>query len=95
MREGVVSSLQAPDIVSGAASKKENAFMISRSLAPGDSGSPVIAIRDGKYEIVGLAQGLIREGGGAGVIGFAIKISVVKKILKANLSPEIFEKLGF
>ncbi|MFQ5691464.1 MAG: trypsin-like peptidase domain-containing protein, partial [Nitrospinota bacterium] len=57
VREGIVSSLKAPGVISNVNSIAENAFMVSNGLNPGDSGTPVVAIRDGRYELVGLSQG--------------------------------------
>ncbi|MFQ5915819.1 MAG: trypsin-like peptidase domain-containing protein [Nitrospinota bacterium] len=57
VREGIVSSLSAPAVVSKVNSVAKNAFMVSNGLNPGDSGAPVIAIRDGVYELVGISQG--------------------------------------
>ncbi|MBI2175419.1 MAG: hypothetical protein HYU35_01665 [Parcubacteria group bacterium] len=57
VREGIVSSLKVPEIVSAADVVTANAFMVSNGLNPGDSGAPVLGIRDGVYELVGLSQG--------------------------------------
>lgn len=98
VREAIVSSFYPPEIISKTGVKRENVFMISRASSPGDSGSPVVAIRDGRYEIVGLLQGFAGEKEGdkvRGVISYALKINFIKKVLQENLAPEIFEKLGF
>ncbi len=57
VREGIVSTMQAPPAIREVDADEKNAFMVSNGLNPGDSGGPVIAIRDGKFELVGLAQG--------------------------------------
>lgn len=57
VREGIVSSLKVPEVVSAADVVTANAFMVSNGLNPGDSGAPVLGIRDGVYELVGLSQG--------------------------------------
>lgn len=57
VREGIVSSLKVPKVVAAADVVIANAFMVSNGLNPGDSGAPVLGIRDGVYELVGLSQG--------------------------------------
>jgi len=57
----------------------ENAFMISNGVNPGDSGTPVIAIRDGQYELVGLSQGIFTN---AQNLSWAIKINPIINKLK-------------
>jgi S1-C subfamily serine protease len=82
VREGTVTSLMAPQQISQVDAIAENTFMISNGLIPGDSGTPVIALRDGRYEIVGLAQGVFTTNN---KLGWVIRINVVKELLKEYL----------
>lgn len=78
VREGIVSSMMAPEAIAAILPRYENAFMISNGVNPGDSGTPVIAIRDGHYELVGLSQGIFTN---AQNLSWAIKINpVIKKL---------------
>ena len=80
VREGIVSSLKAPKVVTQVNSIAENAFMVSNGLNPGDSGTPVIAIRDGRYELVGLSQGsFIRSQR----LGWVIRINTILRRIQA------------
>ena len=82
VREGIVSSLKAPRVVTEVDSIAANAFMVSNGLNPGDSGTPVIAIRDGEYELVGLSQGsFIRSQR----LGWVIRINTVLRRIKTSL----------
>tara|TARA_Y100000294_G_scaffold175129_1_gene194582 strand:- start:425 stop:1348 length:924 start_codon:yes stop_codon:yes gene_type:complete len=86
IRKGIVSALRAPREVSRVDAKNENAFMVSNGLSPGDSGTPVIAIRDGRFEMVGLSQGTFM---GTGRLGWVIRINAVRQLLKkARALPE-------
>jgi len=80
VREGIVSALRAPDEVSRIGAKGENAFMVSNGLLPGDSGTPVIAIRDGRFELVGISQGTISQGNR---LGWVIRINVIRNSLQS------------
>ncbi len=79
VREGIVSALRAPREISRVDAKGENAFMVSNGLSPGDSGTPVIAIRDGRFELVGLSQGTFV---GSGRLGWVIRINAIRYLLK-------------
>jgi len=79
VREGIVSSMMPPEAISAILPRFENAFMISNGVNPGDSGTPVIAIRDGQYELVGLSQGIFTN---AQNLSWAIKINPI--IYKLN-----------
>lgn len=79
VREGIVSALKAPRMVSRIEAKEENAFMVSNGLMPGDSGAPVIAIRDGRYELVGLCQGTFLRNTR---MGWVIRINVIRNLLR-------------
>ncbi len=87
VREGIVSSMVAPEAISAILPRFENAFMISNGVNPGDSGTPVIAIRDGKYELVGLSQGIFTN---AQNLSWAIKINPI--INKLNEREEKFSE---
>ncbi|QQG44986.1 MAG: serine protease [Candidatus Sungiibacteriota bacterium] len=78
VREGIVSGLKPPEALKDVA-QLENIFMVSNGLNPGDSGTPIIALRDGSPEIVGLAQGTVMN---SQRIGWAIKINVIKKLIR-------------
>ncbi len=78
VREGIVSSMIAPEAIAAILPRYENAFMISNGVNPGDSGTPVIAIRDGQYELVGLSQGIFTN---AQNLSWAIKINpIIRKL---------------
>ncbi len=79
VREGIVSSMIAPEAIAAILPRFENAFMISNGVNPGDSGTPVIAIRDGKYELVGLSQGIFTN---TQNLSWAIKINPIINKLK-------------
>lgn len=90
VREGIVSSRFAPEKIAEAGFAAKNAFMVSNGLNFGDSGTPLLAIRDGKYELVGLAQGTIT---GNQRLGWAIRINVIRDLLlKAPKVPDEFKK---
>ncbi len=79
VREGIVSALRAPEEVSKIDAKGNNAFMVSNGVVPGDSGTPIIAIRDGRFELVGLTQGTFLQWGR---LGWAIRINVIRSLLR-------------
>jgi len=89
VREGIVSSMMAPEAIAAILPRFENAFMISNGVNPGDSGTPVIAIRDGQYELVGLSQGIFTN---AQNLSWAIKINpIINKLnqRKGKVSEDI------
>lgn len=77
VREGIVSALSPPPDISATAPADVDAFMLSNGLVPGDSGTPVVAIRDGKLELVGISHATI----GTTRIGWAIRINSVQHLL--------------
>ena len=78
VREGIVSTVRAPERLSVITAVPANAFMVSNGLNPGDSGTPAIAIRDGQFELVGLTQGTFLTGQR---LGWVIRInSILDKI---------------
>lgn len=79
VREGIVSSMKAPEAIASILPRFESAFMISNGVNPGDSGTPVIAIRDGQYELVGLSQGVFSN---AQNLSWAVKINSIMNKLK-------------
>lgn len=91
VREGIVSALRAPKGAERFGVKVENIFMISNGLSPGDSGTPVIAIRNGEFELVGISQGVITFNNR---LGWAIRINAIRDILKKNIPEDDFKKLG-
>lgn len=86
VREGIVSSLRAPQAVSQVHSIAENAFMVSNGLNPGDSGAPVIAIRDGDYELVGLSQGSFTS---SQRLGWVIRVNTLLRRIQASLGIQL------
>ncbi|MBI2881512.1 MAG: serine protease [Candidatus Tectomicrobia bacterium] len=86
VREGIVSSLRAPQAVSQVNSVAENAFMVSNGLNPGDSGAPVIAIRDGDYELVGLSQGSFTS---SQRLGWVIRVNTILRRIQASLGIQL------
>ena len=82
VREGIVSSLKAPPVISQLNAIAENAFMVSNGLNPGDSGTPVIAIRDGEYELVGLSQGTFHA---SQRLGWVIRINKILGRVRTSL----------
>ncbi len=80
VREGIVSAMRAPPEVSAAGVNPVHGFMVSNGLMPGDSGSPIIAIRDGRFELVGISQGTVT---GNTRLSWGIRINVIRKLLEA------------
>lgn len=92
VREGIVSALRAPKVAERFDVRVENTFMISNGLSPGDSGTPVVAIRNGEFELVGISQGVIVP---HNRLGWAVRINAIRDILKKNIQKDDFKKLGF
>ncbi|KKS44652.1 MAG: hypothetical protein UV07_C0005G0028 [Candidatus Azambacteria bacterium GW2011_GWB1_42_17] len=64
--------------------KDDNSFGISEIVLPGDSGSPIVAFRDGKPELVGITLGYI-DGRGKGIVrSYALKIDVATDEIKSR-----------
>ena len=90
VREGIVSALSAPEEAASIGTVAKNAFMVSNGLNQGASGPPILAIRDGEYELVGLVQGTILENQR---LGWAIRINAIRDLLlKDPKVPEDFKK---
>lgn len=81
VREGICSSRHLDKRLDGFC-KTDNAFMVSNGLNPGDSGTMIVAVRDGKYELVGLPQGKFTRMEG---LGWAVGITPIKKLLRRHL----------
>jgi hypothetical protein len=64
----------------------DDLFTISNGVLPGDSGAPVLALRNGVPELVGIVQGTI----GTTRVGWAIKINSIMKGLARYLNREEF-----
>ncbi|QQG45878.1 MAG: trypsin-like peptidase domain-containing protein [Candidatus Niyogibacteria bacterium] len=78
VREGIVSSLTA--------SENQDTARISNGIYPGDSGGPVVAIKDGEFELVGLAQYVLMD-------PFGRYLSRIGGMLKINaIGREIMDK---
>lgn len=58
---------------------REICFMLTAPLNPGDSGSPVVAQRNGTLELVGIACAALQDRG----MSFALKINYVKEMIEA------------
>jgi hypothetical protein len=58
--------------------------MVSNGLNPGDSGTPAIAIRDGKFELVGLTQGTFLRGQR---LGWVLRINAIMEKIRPLIKP--------
>ncbi len=56
VRPASVTALRGPGLV-GSVANVERVFLVSLALASGESGAPIIALRDGSCALIGLAQG--------------------------------------
>jgi S1-C subfamily serine protease len=84
VREGIVSTLRAPEEINAIDAIPGNAFMVSNGLNPGDSGTPAIAIRDGKFELVGLTQGTFLRGQR---LGWVLRINAIMEKIRPLIKP--------
>jgi S1-C subfamily serine protease len=80
VREGIISGLRGNALTKEIYANPDNLFMFSSGIMSGDSGSPIIAIRDGVYEIVGMANGVVAR---ESRLGCAIRINRVKELLQS------------
>ena len=78
VREGIVSAIETPPEASSAGAIPKHAFMVSNGLLPGDSGSPIIAVRDGRFELVGISQGTVMPNAR---LSWGIRINVIRDLL--------------
>lgn len=83
-RPGSVAALRGSSVMKPVA-RSEGVFLISLALAPGESGAPVLAWRNGAYELVGLAQGTYI---GPRQLAWAIRISPALEALSRAGAPE-------
>lgn len=93
-RPGFVASLvsASPDGALGV-KKNNNEFGISQSTDQGDSGSPIVAFRDGRPELVGIYLGWVGVMGSNGINtrSRALKINVAVDEIKAKLGIDLRE----
>ncbi|MBI4169123.1 MAG: trypsin-like peptidase domain-containing protein [Acidobacteria bacterium] len=84
-RPGAVAALRGSEAVSALA-RSESVFLMSLGLIAGESGAPVVALRDGSYELVGLAQGTYI---GPRQLAWAIRIKeALETLSRSAASPE-------
>lgn len=84
VREGIVSSLVGLEGIEEISAKRNDLFVISNGVVPADSGAPVLGLRDGIPELVGIVQGTM----GSTRIGWAIKINPIMRELAKHLDRE-------
>jgi S1-C subfamily serine protease len=63
------------------AEKRENIFGISAVVSEGDSGSPILLLRDGKFELGGIVSFIVLPARG---LGYGLKISPIMEKLKSQ-----------
>jgi hypothetical protein len=88
VREGIVSGLTGLKGIMGSEVPSADVFMISNGVVQGDSGAPVLAIRDGKLELVGLVQGTFTN---VPRLGWAIRIEVLHAALQEKKEEKLLE----
>lgn len=59
----------------------ENAFIFDASISPGNSGGGIFAVRDGKFELVGITSAMYM---GANDLYIGVKINGVSEVFKRN-----------
>jgi len=91
LREGIVSSLYGLEGVKELPGNRGDLFVISNGVLPGDSGVPVLVLRDGVPELVGLVQGTL----GITRIGWAIKINPILREVAKHVDIEQFCGVGY
>ncbi|NIO05479.1 MAG: trypsin-like serine protease [Proteobacteria bacterium] len=84
VREGIVSSLLGMEGLEQMPTKRDDIFMISNGVVPGDSGAPALALRDGVPELVGIVQGTL----GSSRIGWAVKINPIMRKISDHVDQE-------
>jgi len=75
VKNGIVSRIDVGDIYGEIA---KDCFLITAPTNPGDSGSPMLARRGERWEVVGIVNAGIRDKG----MGFAIKVNAVKDAIR-------------
>ena len=88
LREGIVSMKDGPKKLYGASSK--DYFMTSIPLSPGDSGTPILALRDGKIELVGLAESVHNQNV---CLSFAVGIDAIMERIKDAGLTDLYESM--
>lgn len=68
---------------------KEDLIMFSVPINPGDSGSPLIAFRNGKCEVVGIVNAMLQGNG----MGLAIPINYVAETIVEILTDELLANM--
>jgi len=81
VREGIISGLKGNALSQEIYAQPDNLFMFSGGIVSGDSGSPVIAVRDGAYEVVGIAQGVMAV---ESRLGWGIRINRVRDLIRSQ-----------
>jgi S1-C subfamily serine protease len=81
VREGIVSALKGNALSKEIYAHPDNLFMFSGGIVAEDSGSPIIALRDGAYEVVGIAQGVMAI---ESPLGWGIRINRVRELLRTR-----------
>ncbi len=84
-RPGAVSALRGSAAIAPIA-RTDGAFLVSFGLTTGESGAPIVATRDGVYELVGLAQGTYQ---GPRQLSWAVRMSRALHALGRSDSPEV------
>lgn len=92
-RSGHVTALLSAVQNDNELKKDYNEFSISQSTAEGDSGSPVVAFRDGGPELIGIYLGFTGNyhGNGRNTRSRALKINVALDEIKKNLGIDLRE----
>ncbi len=77
VRDGIVNALSMPDAwyASGESPNRSDYFMMSVGLVPNDSGTALVGIRDGRYELVGIAVSMASYNN----LGMAVRIDSIRK----------------
>lgn len=92
IRDGIVSALRwQGGEISILGAEKDDFFMLNVGVAPGDSGTLILAVRDGQYELIGVASAAIIS---LNQLGFAVRINVVRDVIEACvICPEELKRL--
>ena len=88
LRDGIVSSKSQYYAKKGIS--KEEYFTTSLPISPGDSGCPVIALRDGKIELIGLAQSVLKDNV---CVSHVVGIDAIMESIKGAGVPDLYESL--
>lgn len=90
-RPGYVTSLVSASKSKLGVKKNDNEFGLSQSIDEGDSGSPVIAFRDGKPELIGIHIGWVGndDDNGRNIRSRALKIDMAVDEIKERLGIDL------